>query len=171
LARKKITERGEKRDRGRPTLAKPMMAVGNADTYALWFRQYWPTIGAPLLVAKSGEEIAEIIRREAPDISASLTPLFPLMFKVIGDRRFPKIRTEAQIQFLADSLGAQGIVTPRRSREICAKERMRVEHIIVRREYYIECSCGYQGPALDGACRKCGTATLSQELQMSEGDV
>ena len=57
--------------------------------------------------------------------------------------------TEAQIQFLGDSLEAQGKVTPRRSCEICASERNKVKHVIVRKEYYIECSCGYKGPALE----------------------
>jgi len=76
--------------------------------------------------------------------------------------------TPIQIHFLADSVAGQGFVTPRRSREICAEERAKKKYFIVRREYYIECSCGYKGPALDGACRDCGTWELSPDLMMKE---
>jgi hypothetical protein len=61
-------------------------------------------------------------------------------------------------------------VTPRRSREICAEERAKIRHVIVRREYYIECSCGYEGPARDGACRNCGTRELSWDLRANENE-
>jgi hypothetical protein len=44
----------------------------------------------------------------------------------------------------------------------------KLKHVIVRREYYIECSCGYKGPALDGACRDCGTGELSWELRVHD---
>jgi hypothetical protein len=159
------------RRRGRPVLAKPEMVLGNSDTYALWFRQYWPKIGERLLAGESSAEIAELIRTETRGISANLEPVIPLIFKVVRDRRWPQVRAQAQIQFLADSLGAQGIVSPRRSREICAKERKKTKHVILRREFYIECSCGYTGPALDGACRNCGTATPSPELLLREDDL
>ncbi len=171
MGRKKMSEIGPKRRPGRPILAEPGWVLDAANTYGLWFRQYWPKIGSRLLAATSAENIAETVRQETPDISANLAPFSPLMLKILRDRRFPQVRTEAQIQFLADSLGAQGIVTPRRSREICAKERNKVKHVILRREFYIECSCGYNGPALDGTCRDCGTAALSQDLLMREDDV
>jgi len=49
---------------------------------------------------------------------------------------------------------------PRTSRDICgearAQERAKSPHKIIRKESYVECSCGYQGPALNGAGRKCG---------------
>jgi hypothetical protein len=169
MARKKPLAKSEaKKRRGRPTIVDPHWVVGAADTYSLWFRQFWPRLSPRLLAATSAEHIAESIRQETPDISTSLAPLSALMLTILRDRRFPRVRAEAQIQFLADSLGAQGFVTPRRSREICAKERNRVKHVILRREYYIECSCGYKGPALDDACRDCGTGKLSQDLLTKE---
>jgi hypothetical protein len=81
-----------------------------------------------------------------------------------NDHHFPK-RARAQINFLADSIAALGKVTPRRSRDICMLERMKAKraHHIVRYEYYVECSCGYEGPAKDRACRKCG-ATIPPSL-------
>lgn len=33
-------------------------------------------------------------------------------------------------------------------------------HHIIRRDYYIECTCRYKGPALHGKCPKCGTDRL-----------
>ncbi len=90
------------------------------------------------------------------------------VFEIIRDPSFPRVRSKSQIHFLADSLGAEGRVTYRRSREICAKERKKVRHKILRRDYYIACSCGYEGPALNDACQKCGTAEVSEELRQRE---
>jgi YD repeat-containing protein len=46
------------------------------------------------------------------------------------------------------------------SRDICAKglaeEKAKSPHKILRKEFYVECSCGFKGPALNDACRKCG---------------
>jgi hypothetical protein len=168
MARKKKRGKPERKLRGRPPLVNPQVVIGSADMYGGWLRQYWPKLGRHLLDANSAEEINQAIQQEAPSVSASLAPFSALMLAIIHDRRFPRVRSEAQIQFLADSLGAQGLVTPRRSREICAKERTKVKHVIVRKEYYIECSCGYNGPALDGACRDCGTAELSWGLLVKE---
>ncbi len=33
-------------------------------------------------------------------------------------------------------------------------------HFIIRQDFYIQCTCSYEGPALNGACRKCGTDIL-----------
>ena len=155
--------------RGRPAHIEPTVVVGSADVYRLWFQQYWLKLGPRFLAARSAEDVRRAIDENAPDISVNLAPHLELILKILRDPRFPAVRSAAQIGFLADSLGGQGQVTPRRSREICVQERGRVRHVIVRREYYIECSCGYKGPALDGACRECGTGELSADL-MAEND-
>jgi len=154
----------KKRGRGRPANIDPSVVVGSADTYRLWFEQLWSKLGPRLLAARSSEEITKAIRENAPDVSASLAPHSELILKIVRDPKFPAVRSASQIHFLADSLAGQGFVKPRRSREICAEERSKVRHVIVRQEYYIECSCGYKGPALDGACRECGTGELSWDL-------
>jgi len=159
----------KKRKRGRPAHIEPSVVVGSADIYRLWFKQYWSKLGPRFLAARSAEDVRQAIRENAPGVTGSLAPYLKLILQILRDPRFPAVRSESQIYFLADSLGGQGLVTPRRSREICAEERSRVRHVIVRREYYIECSCGYKGPALDGACRECGTGELSTDL-MSESD-
>jgi hypothetical protein len=147
----------KKRGRGRPRHIDPGIVVGSADHYRTVFLQFWPKLGPRLLAAQSPEEIAKAICEEAAGISTSLAPYSELLLRIVRDLKFPRLRSTSQIHFLADSLGGQGFVTPRRSREICAEERAEKRHFIVRREYYIECSCGYKGPALDGACRDCGT--------------
>jgi hypothetical protein len=158
----------KKRGRGRPPKIDPSTVVGAADTYRTWLPQFWSKLGPRLLAAKSSKEISAAIRELAAGVSASLVPYSELILKIVRDRKFPAVRRASQIRFLADSLGGQGFVTPRRSREICAEERSRVRHVIVRQEYYIECSCGYTGPALDGACRDCGTGELSWDLISKE---
>jgi hypothetical protein len=161
----KVTKR---RPKGRPRKIDPQIVVGSADTFRAWFRQFWPKIGSRLLAAKSSEDIEHAIAQDAPTVKGGLAQHAALILEVVHDPRFPHVREAAQMEFLADSLGGQGYVTPRRSREICAEERIRVRHCIVRREFYIECSCGYKGPALDGACRDCGTGELSWELKVQD---
>jgi hypothetical protein len=156
------------RKRGRPPRIDGSIVIGAANAYHAWFLQFWSKLGPRLLTAQSPEEITRAVREEAMGISASLAPFSELILKIVRDPKFPRTRAKSQIHFLADSLAGQGFVTPRRSREICAAERTKVKHIIVRREYYIECSCGYEGPALDGACRNCGAAELSGDLQVRE---
>jgi hypothetical protein len=158
----------KKRRRGRPAKIDSSTVVGAADAYRVWLAQFWPKLGPSLLAAKSSEAISRALREFASSVSSSLLPHSQLILDIVRDKRFPTVRPLAQIHFLADSLGGQGFVTPRRSREICAEERSRVRHVIVRREYYIECSCGYAGPALDGACRDCGTGELSWDLISKE---
>jgi len=159
---------GKPRPNGRPCRIDPQIVVGSADAFRAWFRQFWPKLGPRLVTAKSSQDIERAIVEDAPGISGGLLPYSPLILEIVQDRRFPRVREAAQIEFLADSLGGQGFVTPRRSREICLAERNRVKHFIVRREFYIECSCGYKGPALDGACRACGTGELSWELKVKD---
>jgi hypothetical protein len=159
----------KKRKRGRPAHIGPSEVVGSADIYRLWFQEHWSKLGPRFIAARSEEDVRQAIAEHAPGLIGNLAPYLELILRILHDPRFPAVRSESQIHFLADSLGGQGLVKPRRSREICAQERGRVRHVIVRREYYIECSCSYKGPALDGACRECGTGELSWDL-MSEKD-
>jgi hypothetical protein len=81
-----------------------------------------------------------------------------LILKVIHDRRFPKDQRNAQVEFFADSLVGRGLVGPARSRDICREERAKATNAkhILRYEFYVECSCGYKGPARNDRCADCG---------------
>jgi len=160
----------EKRERGRPIQADPHWVVGSANILRTQLEHAWPALGNQLLAAQSPEEIMAVLKKEEGSrIGGAKDLIFSTrIFEIIRSPIFPRVRTKSQIHFLADSLGADGVVTPRRSREICAIERKKVLHIIVRREFYIECTCGYNGPALNGACRECGTGELSEELRQRE---
>jgi hypothetical protein len=144
------------------------MAVGNADAFHAQFTHAWPNLATQLLAAQTAADVWSVVKSGGGIISNQDFLFSERIFEVIHDPKFPRVRAKSQIRFLADSLGACGLVTYRRSREICAKERSKVQHVIVRRDFYIECTCGYSGPALRGACQKCGTLELSEELRRRE---
>jgi hypothetical protein len=114
------------------------------------FANIWEAAGEALLQASTDEEVVHAFEKAGISYAEEFRRLTPLVLRVLRDNRFP-VRRQAQIGFLADSLAGLGRVSPRRSRDIClaerAKERKRSKHRILRREYYIECSCGYEGPA------------------------
>ena len=123
--------------------------------------QHWKVVGEPLLGAETPEEVIAAFGA-VPEIQRVhfVPSLADLILRILREPYFPKTRN-AQIGFLADSLGARGVVRPRRSRDICAEERKKVLHYIIRQDFYIECTCGYEGPARKGACPKCGTDTVA----------
>jgi hypothetical protein len=164
-------ENWEKKDPGRPRIADPHLVLTTADVLRTQLSYAWPLIGNQFLSAKTPEEILSALKNDGEMIGGLKDLDFATrIFEIIQDPLFPYAREKSQIAFLADSLGAGGVVTARRSREICAKARKKVRHVIVRREFYIECSCGYKGPARDRGCPTCGTGELSDELMLREDD-
>jgi hypothetical protein len=119
-----------------------------------------PFIREPLLAAQTAEDVLTALDLAGQYWRNRLGPgTIPyLILAILRDPRFPKKRRTQQVNFLADSLAAWGRVSPRRSRDICEQERRKDKkaHHIIRHEYYIECSCGYKGPAKNDAYRKCG---------------
>jgi hypothetical protein len=112
-----------------------------------------------LLASKTIEDVERAFQMRPLSVQNEFRPIFPLILQVLCERSFPK-KPETQLDYLADSIAARGNVAPRTSRDICekerAKERRKSPHQILRHEYYVECSCGYKGPARDNACQKCG---------------
>jgi hypothetical protein len=145
-----------KRGRGRPPHVVASQIRGRADNYREMLDQIWDDVGGALLKAKTPEEVVQTLETGGRYLDEFRT-IAPLIVEIICKPDFPK-RRKAQINFMADSLAARGLVTPRSSRDICARERWKEEHAqrIIRFEFYVECSCGYKGPARDNACRKCG---------------
>lgn len=159
----------EKKKRGREGVNRYIVEK-SADNYRRLLTTAWPKLSGLLLPAESPDDVTKAFQEGAKimNVNVLVPRLSAFILDIIHDRRFPDVRAKSQIKFLADSLGADGVVTARRSREICAEERAVVRHKIVRREFYVECTCGYQGPALDGACRKCGTTDMPDIF--AEGD-
>ena len=150
----------EKRGRGRPRKCRHTEIVGRAANYQMIFTEIWHEISGPLLASRSEEDVTEaFISQPAPYAQEFVPRLAGDILNVMREKKFPK-RPRAQIKFLANSVAGRPNVEPRTSRDICAKglaeEKARSPHTILRKEFYVECSCGFKGPAVNDACRKCG---------------
>jgi hypothetical protein len=113
-----------------------------------------------LLAARNEEEVTEAFRSHAQPYTNKFVPrLATDILSVIREKKFPK-KSRAQIKFPANSLAGRPVVEARTARDICAKglaeEKAKSPQKILRKEFYVECSCGFKGPALNNACRKCG---------------
>ena len=174
IAKKKQSGgRGGKGPLGRPGVDRARV-LQSADQFRVMLPDFWPGLAPSLLAAQSPDDVTRAFE-PFPLLGSSFVPQWSdLIWNIVHDRKFPRVRSKAQIGFLSDSLGAQGAVKPRRSREICAEEREkennRKKYVIVRRDYYIECTCGYEGPASRGACPNCGTMQLAEDLAAQDGD-
>jgi len=143
---------------GRPARVRPSEVYGRALNYRGIFERAWDKLREPLLKTTSDAEITQAFESHGEPYTREFVPaLSGLILKVVHHPKFPK-RRKPQINHLADSLAAYGRVTPKRSREIVAvelaKERVKLKHRVLRREFYIVCSCGYEGPAYNGKCPK-----------------
>lgn len=117
----------------------------------------WPW-AEQMLTASSEDELRKALDAAPHYAQSQFGGFLPLILSILREKTFPKTKS-AQLDYLADSLAGLGHVTPRSSRDICsderAKQRAKSPYRVIRKEFYIECTCGYKGPALDNACRKC----------------
>jgi hypothetical protein len=146
-----------KKRRGRPGVRRTLI-TGRAYNYQLLLEQCWDDdkVGERLLTATTPEDVTQAFDEAPQHLKQNfVSGHSALILRIIRDKRYPAKR-ESRIRFIADSLAGEGHLSPRRSRDICAEERARTVYKIMRREYYVECTCGYKGPALNDACKKCG---------------
>lgn len=160
VAKKPVDAFSAKRGRGRPRKCRYPEILGRAQNYRRIFTDIWHRLSVPLLAARNEDEVSDAFRSHGAPYTQEFVPrLAGDILKVLKERKFPK-RARAQIKFLANSLAGRPNVEPRTSRDICAKglaeEKARSPHKILRKEFYVECSCGFKGPALNNACRRCG---------------
>jgi hypothetical protein len=154
------------RRRGRPGV-RPSLVSGRAYNYGLILNQIWDDstnsrgeilrgVGDALLKAQTEDEVIRAFD-PWPNYQRDFARLARSLLEIRRDKDFPKTR-EPQIRFLADSLGGSGLVSARRSRDICEQERAREKKAtrILRYEWYIECSCRYKGKSRNHACPRCG---------------
>jgi hypothetical protein len=111
-----------------------------------------------LLAANSEQDVREVLKGTHDRARERLLYKPGLLLATLKDKKLPKQDRDAQEQFIADSLAADGLVSIRRSRDIVQRDRSARKRRgkILRREFYVECSCGYLGPALNDACPECG---------------
>jgi hypothetical protein len=161
--KKELDAFSQKRPVGRPGRVRASEVGGRSYNHRLQFSQIWDTVGESLICAQTQEDVLKALDLAGQywrNIFGSSPGIPSLILRILHDPKFPKKVRQRQINFLADSLAAWGSVSPRRSRDICEQERAKARakspHKIIRKEFYIECECGYKGPARDNACRKCG---------------
>jgi hypothetical protein len=149
-----------KSKRGRRRMLPQDTVTGHADNYERELNEVWETLEMPLLNSKTSHEVTEAFKKFAEYCAGDFVPrLSSDILSLLSDPDFPQ-RALPRTRFLARSLGGMPTLSFRRSRDICEevgrKEKRKSPHRILRREFYIECSCGYRGPALNDGCRKCG---------------
>ena len=149
----------QKGRRGPHPRVVPSAIRGRSDNYRGILKNVWDQLWPRLSQAQTEDDVIKAFRDGYPGENEFVPYRAPLVLKVLKERTFPK-RSKAQINFLADSLAGLGLVSPRRSRDICAEDRARAKraHHILRYEFYVECTCGYKGPSRNHGCRKCGAA-------------
>jgi hypothetical protein len=112
-----------------------------------------------LFNARNAADVKEAFESDAIRLApiGAMPSWFTVINGILRERTFPKTR-DAQIKFLADSLAGWGEISPRRSRDLCAEARSSAARAtrILRYEFYVVCSCGYEGPSLNHACQRCG---------------
>ena len=150
----------KKRGRGRPRECQYSEIIGRAQNYRQVLTDVWQKLGTPLLAAQTEEQVVQAFQSHGRPYDQEFVPrLANDILTVKMEKKFPK-RAMPQIKFLANSLAGRPNVEFRTSRDICAKalaeEKAKSPYKILRKEFYIECSCGFKGPALNDACRKCG---------------
>lgn len=111
-----------------------------------------------LLTAQSVEEVVAAFSQMNESYRRKFLYKPGLILECLKDPKFPKQDRKAQEEFIADSLAGDGRISIRRSRDICGEERAKEKRQgkILRREFFIECSCGYEGPSLRDTCPDCG---------------
>ena len=163
-----------KRGRGRPQQIVRSWATGRAANYRTQLSQVWLNLSAPLIAARTVEQVVAAFQEHGQPYAGEFVPR--MASDILALLRHPAFPTKAKarIGFLADSLGGRPSIAFRTSRDLCLKERAierstelaKSPHHICRKEFYVECSCGYEGPARDNACRKCG-APIPIDLPIS----
>jgi hypothetical protein len=131
-----------------------------ASNYEWALNEVWEELEERLLKSKTSDEVTEAFKKFAGSCAVDFVPrLSSDILELLNDPDFPQ-RALPRTRFLARSLGGRPTLSFRRSRDICEEadreEKRKSPHRILRREFYVECSCGYRGPALNDGCRKCG---------------
>ncbi len=121
--------------------------------------QVWNDFAPRLFNSRNAADVKEAFESDPIRLApiGAMPSWYTVIPRILRERTFPKTRN-AQIKFLADSLAGWGDISPRRSRDLCTEARASAARAtrILRYEFYVVCSCGYEGPSLNHACQRCG---------------
>jgi hypothetical protein len=152
-----LTQIGKKR--GRKSQVRVSEICNRAYDFKLILEGDRKRINWVQLLAAVSEEDLQVALKETQGRARERLLYKPEIFlTALKDKKFPKLDRDAQEQFIADSLASEGLVSVRRSRDIVQRDRSlrKQRGKIVRREFYIACTCGYEGPGFHDACPTCG---------------
>ena len=148
----------EKRRRGPHPRGCASAVRGRADNYRGMLDNVWDQLWPRLSQVQTVDDVITALREGYPGEREFMPYRAPLVLEVLKERTFPKRRTPDQLH--GRFIGGLGLVSARRSRDICTEDRERAKraHHILRAELYVECSCGYKGHSRDHACPECRAA-------------
>jgi hypothetical protein len=153
-AKKSLHSNSQKR-RGPRRQIPPTTVIGRSDSYRDILQEMWDSIWPSLSASQSAEDVSKALEN-APPYGRGFVPFSAAIFGVLKEKRFPS-RRKSRINFIADSIAGIPNVSPRRSRDICFEERAKKDGTrILRYEYYVECSCRYEGHSKNHGCPICG---------------
>jgi hypothetical protein len=158
---------GSEKKRGPKPKIRPSEVVNRAYNLRLTFEIAGKQLDwSKVLTAQSTEEIVAAFGAMDESYRRRLLLRPELFLRCLKDPKFPKQDRQAQEEFIADSLAGDGRISIRRSRDICGQARSteRRQGKILRREFYIVCSCGYEGPARFDKCPDCGAEVSYLDL-------
>jgi len=149
----------KKNNRGRKRSLPWSTVTGRASNYEFQLGEVWHKLGIPLLAATTEEEVTKVFDQFGQPYARDFVPrLSSDILLLLKDKDFPQ-RPIPRIKFLARSLAGRSTLSFRSSRDICEaearREKRKSPYRILRREFFIECSCGYKGPTLDNDCPDC----------------
>jgi hypothetical protein len=157
--------------RGRRPEIPPSWVTGRAFNYGYQLASDWPALEGALLKATNPDEVTAAFLQYSTRAGDFVPAFAAEILQICCDPDFPK-KPVPRIRFLARSLAGMPRLSGRRSRDICeAAEKIKSQkpqHRILRCELYIECTCGYRGPALDNACRRC-RAEIPRSIEFFTG--
>ncbi len=150
----------EKKRRGPKQRLRPSAVRGRADNWRTALATVWAKLWPALETANTEADVQAALEFVSP-YHDDFLPQAALILTVLKDPKFPKTQ-KGRINFLADSTAGLGVVSPRRSRDICAADRTAAtkKGQIIRYEFYIECTCGYKGHSSGHACPDCEATIL-----------
>src|SRR5258708_19581688 len=125
-AKKALDMVAEKGRRGTKAKGDASAVRGRADNNRGLLDNVWDRLWPALSKAQTEEDVKAAFREAYPGEHEFMPYQAPLILKVLRERTFPKLR-RAQLTFMADSLAGLGLVSPRRSRDLCAEDRARAK--------------------------------------------